>query len=240
MRGAGEPDEDTGEVSGPGGGPLGRDPFSGRRDSFWKTPPNEAPGIMGGERQYLSGGVADYVEPPWTPVDEPVAPESRLTQYIDAPEDEEAMIATAESEKSEETVSLVGMRVGGELYGIGIKYVKEVVRMRRITPAPNSAPHVAGVISLRGEIIPVVSLWLLFGFPKTASSASARIVVIAAAGGLTGLLVDEVTSLEKISVSSIIPPMEGARMEGDFVIGSVKAGGDHVTLLDIEKTLTLH
>ena len=66
-----------------------------------------------------------------------------------------------------ETVSdgkqYIVVRIGTEQYGIDIKYVDNIVRNQRITRIPKAQPYFKGVINLRGEIIPVMSLRLKFG-----------------------------------------------------------------------------
>lgn len=55
------------------------------------------------------------------------------------------------------------VKLDKEQYGINIKYIDNIVRMQRITRVPKAQPYFKGVINLRGEIIPVMSLRLKFG-----------------------------------------------------------------------------
>ena len=50
-----------------------------------------------------------------------------------------------------------------EEYGIGILKVKEIIRMMRVTPVPQTPEYVKGVINLRGKVISVIDLRLRFG-----------------------------------------------------------------------------
>ena len=52
----------------------------------------------------------------------------------------------------------IGVMINNEQYGIDISFVDNIVRMQRITRVPKSQPFFPGVINLRGEIIPVMSL----------------------------------------------------------------------------------
>ena len=54
-------------------------------------------------------------------------------------------------------------KLGTEQYGIDISFVDNIVRMTRITRVPKSQPYFKGIINLRGEVIPVMSLRLKFG-----------------------------------------------------------------------------
>ena len=54
------------------------------------------------------------------------------------------------------------VRLGSEQYGIDIQYVDNIVRNQRITRVPKAQHYFKGVINLRGEVIPVMSLRLKF------------------------------------------------------------------------------
>ena len=53
---------------------------------------------------------------------------------------------------------LLGLEVAGSHYAIPIERVREIVRLRPITPVPRVPASVLGVIALRGEIVQVVDL----------------------------------------------------------------------------------
>ncbi|MBR4831432.1 MAG: chemotaxis protein CheW, partial [Butyrivibrio sp.] len=55
-------------------------------------------------------------------------------------------------------VQYIVIKVGGEQYGIDIKYVDNIVRMQHITRVPKVQSYLKGVINLRGEVIPVMSI----------------------------------------------------------------------------------
>jgi purine-binding chemotaxis protein CheW len=48
--------------------------------------------------------------------------------------------------------------VGGQLFGIEVESVQEIIRYQPMTPVPLSSPAVAGLINLRGEVIPAVDV----------------------------------------------------------------------------------
>ena len=62
------------------------------------------------------------------------------------------------------SMSLVTFKISNELYGINIMEVREIIRFTDITPIPNSPEFVDGVITIRGEIIPIVDLGKRFHF----------------------------------------------------------------------------
>ena len=57
-----------------------------------------------------------------------------------------------------ETKQYIVVKLGGEQYGIDISYVDNIVRMQKITRVPNVQPYFKGIINLRGEVVPVMSI----------------------------------------------------------------------------------
>ena len=66
------------------------------------------------------------------------------------------------------------VRLGSEQYGIDIQYVDNIVRKQRITRVPKAQHYFKGVINLRGEVIPVMSLRLKFNLEPDEYTRSAR------------------------------------------------------------------
>ena len=50
------------------------------------------------------------------------------------------------------------VKIGSEQYGIDISYIDNIVRMQKITRVPKIQTYFKGVINLRGEIVPVMSV----------------------------------------------------------------------------------
>ena len=69
---------------------------------------------------------------------------------------------------------LIGFFVGAEEYGLEILRVKEIIRVREITRLPRSPGFVKGIINLRGDVIPILSLAERFGLEGRLSKAGPR------------------------------------------------------------------
>ena len=68
--------------------------------------------------------------------------------------------------------------IGGESYGIDIKYVREIVGLQPITPVPELPDYIRGIINLRGKIIPVVDVRLRFRKPFKEYTDRTCVIVI--------------------------------------------------------------
>ncbi len=85
------------------------------------------------------------------------------------------------------------IKVGTESYGINISYVETISRMVHITRVPKVAPYIKGVINLRGEVIPVLSLRLKMGLEDDVITKASRIIILKLEQtGMIGIIVDEV------------------------------------------------
>ena len=97
------------------------------------------------------------------------------------------------AEVAEAAAQYIVVRLGEEQYGIDIRYVDNIVRMQHITRVPKVASYIRGVINLRGEVIPVMSIRLKMGLPEDVEVKSTRIIILKhEQHGTIGIIVDEV------------------------------------------------
>ncbi|MGZ5078987.1 MAG: chemotaxis protein CheW [Usitatibacter sp.] len=133
-------------------------------------------------------------------------------------------------------------RLGGETYGIDILKVQEIREIDVVTRVPHVAAYVRGVINLRGAIVPIVDLGLMFGFPEPIALKEASAIVLNVERRLVGLVVASVSDVIALAEDEIVPAPElggraiGAAIEG---IGTRReAEGEEpavsVLLLDVD------
>ena len=100
---------------------------------------------------------------------------------------------------STENRDYVTMSIGGQLFGIPVLKVQDVLGTQTITRVPLAPVEVAGSLNLRGRIVTAVDVRLRLGLPKRDSDKPAMSVVVEHDNELYSLLVDsvgEVLSLE--------------------------------------------
>jgi len=132
---------------------------------------------------------------------------------------------------------LLCVRVDGVPYAVPVENVREIVRVRPITPIPRIANEVRGVISLRGEIIQVIDLRLRLGLPPGAAGKANRIVVVQVDDGrVAGVLVDEVRQVLRVSESAIGSP---AAADAGIVVALCSNGGEFVSIIDPQRLLSV-
>lgn len=137
-----------------------------------------------------------------------------------------------------ETTQFIVVKYGDEQYGVDIKYVDNIVRMQRITRVPKVQSYIKGVINLRGEVIPVISLRLKMGLEEDVITKATRIIIIKLESNeCIGVLVDEVkevVTLENAMIEKVAYDSKDPR--ANFVSGVGKERDGLISLLDISGT----
>jgi purine-binding chemotaxis protein CheW len=133
-------------------------------------------------------------------------------------------------------------RLGDETYGIDILQVQEIREIELVTRIPHVARFVRGVINLRGAIVPVVDLGLMFGFPEPIALEKASAIVLNTDRRLVGLVVSGVSDVIGLTDDEILPAPElGARAVGAAIAGIGERAGEgdasSVLLLDVEHVM---
>ncbi|MBN2064703.1 MAG: purine-binding chemotaxis protein CheW [Sedimentisphaerales bacterium] len=132
--------------------------------------------------------------------------------------------------------------VGTEEFGIEILKVKEIIGYQEVTEVPQTPPEVKGVLNLRGQVIPVVSLRQKFGMEEKEITDETCILVVEIGSDertvFVGIIVDSVSEVQDIRPEQIEPsPAFGESKEVEFITGMAKIGKAVKILLDIEKVL---
>ncbi len=129
---------------------------------------------------------------------------------------------------------LVTFGLGSEEFGLDIMRVQEIIRIPPITRVPKAPNYVDGVINLRGNVIPVVSLRTRFGMGKVSETDLSRIIVLQVQKKVFGIRVDAVTEVLRLDDSAIEPPPPVALgMDALFIRGVGKIGERLLILLDL-------
>ena len=128
--------------------------------------------------------------------------------------------------------------IDGQLYGINIFTLDEVLPMLEIKPIPKGPEFLEGVINLRGRIVPVVDLRKTLGYSRQAFTRESRILIASFDGRKIGFIVDGARDVLEFGQDQIHPPVVKAG-PARFIEEVVKLeSGDMVQLMTISKILT--
>ena len=142
--------------------------------------------------------------------------------------------AVAETE-SRDYVSII---INGQLFGIPVLMVQDVLGPQRITRIPLAPPEVAGSLYLRGRIVTAIDLRTRLGLPKRTDGAESMSVVVDQAGESYSLLVDNVGEVLSLSTSTLErnPATLDARWR-EVSVGIHRLDGSLLILLDVGRML---
>ena len=132
------------------------------------------------------------------------------------------------------------IKVGDESYGINISFVENISRMVHITRVPKVASYLKGVINLRGEVIPVMSLRLKMGLEDAEYTKASRIIILKLEQhGTIGVIVDEVKEVVTLEEEQVEKVSADANQEhANFVSSVGKCSTGLISLLDLNVVAT--
>lgn len=135
----------------------------------------------------------------------------------------------------------LSIRVSDEIYGINIMQLKEIIKPREVTEVPRAPAFVSGIISLRGVIIPVLDMLKRLGLKREAVTGKERVVVVKHGEAYSGLLVDEVIQVVRISRDCFeAAPAILDGIDRDFVSGIGRADNRMIILLNLESIANIN
>ena len=146
----------------------------------------------------------------------------------------------AENVSTMDSKQYIVVELGNEQYGIDIQYIDNIVRMQRITRVPKAQHFFKGVINLRGEVIPVMSLRLKMDLPADEITKATRIIILKVEqDGMIGVIVDEVKEVVTLDSTQIEKVSHDNKEEkANYINGIGKYEGGLISLLDLN-TVTL-
>lgn len=123
--------------------------------------------------------------------------------------------------------------VDGGYYGLDILSIQEITRYEEPTRIPNMPSYMQGIINLRGNIIPVISLRKKFNQDDSEITNESRIIVVNLLDKKAGFLVDAISGVTKISDSEIEVLQDiTSGCERKYITGLAKKGGEIIILLE--------
>ena len=144
-------------------------------------------------------------------------------------------VADINSKEALETIQFIVIRLGDEQFGIDIRYIDNIVRMQRMTRVPKVPEYLKGVINLRGEVLPVISIRLKMGYEPDELTKATRIIILKLEQeGNVGIIVDEVKEVVTLTGNEI-EKLNYDNKDGKvrFTNAVGKHNGELISLLDL-------
>jgi purine-binding chemotaxis protein CheW len=133
--------------------------------------------------------------------------------------------------------SFIVFRLGPDEFGIDINNVVEIFGAQKIYEVPEMDEYISGVISIRGEVVPLLDMRKRFGLKPAPKKE--RTVLVRTGTETVGLTVDEVKEILDFEPNEITqPPTIFKGLASEYLVGLGKKEGRVVILLSLDNVLS--
>lgn len=125
--------------------------------------------------------------------------------------------------------------INNESYGIDIMDVNSIIMMPEITQMPRTAEYFVGIISLRGRVIPVISLHKKMGFGEDVITKDSRVIILNVnEDEHLGIIVDSVSEVLTLPNNSITDSNTVIDAKSSFISGIGKAEDGLISIIEVD------
>ncbi|MGM0499782.1 MAG: chemotaxis protein CheW [Bacillota bacterium] len=133
--------------------------------------------------------------------------------------------------------------LAGKQFGVNIKQTREILSSKELTLVPESPDYIAGLIDLRGMVVPVIDLELRLNITKEVNSQSENkgVIIIVELNDLTaGMMVEEVKEIKELHQEEIAElPKLAQKIDRKYIAGVGRTeGSELLMLLDLKQVLS--
>ena len=133
---------------------------------------------------------------------------------------------------------LVTFTLDERLYGVEVTWVQEVLRGLPRTRIPLAPPAMAGLINLRGQVLPAVDLRVQLGLPARVGDDEPMLVVVRVGGEPLALLVDSIGAVVDVEQDQFeLPPDTLTGPVRELVVGAYKLPDRLLLSLDVDRAV---
>lgn len=154
----------------------------------------------------------------------------------------EGLARSAASSKTDEHEpemlrELLSFELADAPYAIPVERVREIIRLREVTPMPRVPACVTGVVALRGEIVQVVDMRMRLGLEMRPPTRRSRIIVLHGDDDrVTGIAVDSVQEVLRVKEEEV----DGATAQSGGIVAELcRRGDEFVSIVDLDHMLAL-
>jgi len=131
--------------------------------------------------------------------------------------------------------SYILFTLAGTTYALRSEYVRHMEMVDHVTRVPNAPAYVDGVVSSRGQVVPVINLRARFGFERVEADARTRLIIVELESRVVALLADSAREFVTIRPDSIQPPGAAlAGLSGEYLEGIATIGDRLVLILNVK------
>ncbi|MDB5762762.1 MAG: cheW5 [Herminiimonas sp.] len=144
-----------------------------------------------------------------------------------------------DKQQSMDGTEVLALTLGSEEYGIDILKVQEIRGYDAVTRIANAPEFIKGVVNLRGIIVPIVDMRILFNLGEPTYDQFTVVIILNIANRVVGMVVDSVSDVITLSSEQIKPaPAMGTSLNTDYLIGLGTVDERMLILVDIDKLMS--
>ncbi len=136
---------------------------------------------------------------------------------------------------AETLLEVLEFHLAQERYAVEVRYVREVLPLKDLTPLPCTPSFVLGIVNVRGRILPVLDLKKFFDLPEKGLTDLHRIILVRDHELELGLLADVVVGVRSIPADSLQPSLPTLTGVRSGYLKGVTAG--RLVVLDLARIL---
>jgi len=174
------------------------------------------------------------------PPDPPVEPVSAAEGKPPVSEGEPRSVDDQETEALSEELELLTFNLADEEYSVEIGLIQEITKVTEITRIPRIQSYIKGIITLRGNVIPVFDMRARLGLAPFVKGPKNRFVICTTEEGMVAMLVDRVNDVVRLVRHHLeAPPASIAAVDAGFIKNIARHEDRLLILLDIQKALRI-
>lgn len=181
------------------------------------------------------------VSSPLLKQDKEVVGSTKKTTWVESAELSRINHEVNESGKATSRSIFMAFQVLGEQYALPIEMVKEVVKIPKLAPLPQTPSYILGAGNIRGNILTIIDLKRKFNSTHAESNhESGFIVVVNSEEYRVGLLVESIPNtiaVDDSQVNTSASVVNNLSREDVFIKGIIKHNKDMIILIDVLEML---
>ena len=144
-----------------------------------------------------------------------------------------------DTHKTNQDNEVLSFRLAKEEYAISILKVQEIRGYEEPTMLPSAPACIKGIMNLRGSIVPIVDMRILFNLGEPSYDQFTVVIVLNIKNHVIGMVVDSVSDVVTLTDEQMRPaPEMGATTDGDTILGLGTVGERMLIVLDIDKLMS--
>jgi purine-binding chemotaxis protein CheW len=132
----------------------------------------------------------------------------------------------------------VAFKVGNAEYVIAAEQVLHLETFSEATHIPGAPAFVAGLVQVRGKLVPVVDLRSRFGLAPAERNLDTRVIVVRVGQRTAGLIVDSARDVLRLDESTFQPPPDLVEVQAAGFVKAVTTVASRLLLvMDVPRVI---